>query len=464
MKTNFLCFRNFAKSALMLLLFSIPILGQIRSDTGSNVSGTLTMTDGKVKKEIPLKYVYSTYVLSGAGLQIVLSDKPLPETYEERHRYIEVLSNEGRFNGLVIQIDTKSKKVEGSTVYSELSLDPSSGTTQAWGSSDARKQVFEPKVMNAKTVTGTLYSNSILGGNNAKDSFQYRATFTVKVETNGFAFQEGKNDEPNKAYLNFYKAVQAGDLQKVKKLIAADYVDVFEGAKGQTKLSMLKSFIKVFSAVHHSNIYPGGKSATLDAENPRFEEELKKLGLSRSRPPDPSIPREKIPKELVEVRLVLEVEEGQWKVFWVLDGDLQANILAENYKTLKELEAATGEERWELDNAKPLPAGGGDAGKAYLEFCSAEKSGDKKMLLKYLTGEQYTLYSSPDMSISKGVWIWKESSAADYTNLTVTGGMSNGKKAVLKVQALKKGARTIGNVSLVLEGGQWKVDFEDWEN
>ena len=202
MKTNFLSFRNFAKSALMLLLFSIPILGQIRSDTGSTCSGTLSMTDGKVKKEVPLKYVYATYVLSGAGLQIVLSDKPLPENYWDRRRYIEVLSNEGRLSGLVIQIDTQSKNVEVSAVYSELSLDPSSGATEAWRSRDARKQVFEPKVMNAKTVTGTLYSNSI--------------------------------------------------------------------------------------------------------------------------------PREKIPKELVEVRLVLE--EGQWKVFWVLDGDLQANIFAENYK------------------------------------------------------------------------------------------------------------------------------------
>ncbi len=175
-----------------------------------------------------------------------------------------------------------------------------------------------------------------------------------------------------------------------------------------------------------------------------------------------------------EVRLVSE--GGQWKVEWLFLDHATDDLLSQldTYKTREEryTEMAKAEaearrkeeeESWKIENAKPLPAGGGEAGKAYLEFCQSERTGNKKQMVKYLTGAQFDLYNNPGLTITKGAFIWKESSALDYSNIEIVSGMANAEEAVLEVKAIRLGYRTTGKVFMILEEGQWKVNDESWQ-
>ena len=170
------------------------------------------------------------------------------------------------------------------------------------------------------------------------------------------------------------------------------------------------------------------------------------------------------------------LEGGQWKVEWFFLHHDTTDLLSQlnTYKTREEQynESMKAEEEGRrkeeeesrtIENASPLPAGGGDPGKAYLEFCQAERAGNKKQLVKYLTGAQFDLYNHPALTITKGAFIWKESSALDYANLEIVSGVANKEKAVLEVQAIRLGYRTTGTVLMILEEGQWKVDDETWQ-
>ena len=86
---------------------------------------------------------------------------------------------------------------------------------------------------------------------------------------------------------------------------------------------------------------------------------------------------------------------------------------------------------FEIENGTPLAAGGGEPGKAYLEFCAAEKAGNKQAVIRHLRGEQAAFYADPALTITKGAFIWKESSSLHYVGIRVAGGTSNGSRAVL---------------------------------
>jgi hypothetical protein len=163
---------------------------------------------------------------------------------------------------------------------------------------------------------------------------------------------------------------------------------------------------------------------------------------------------------------LLVVEGGEWKIdWWTFFGSDQENLISnvETFKTSEEAERAIEEEYWRIEGTTPLAAGGGQAGKAYLEYCQAERAGNKSAMLKYLTGAQHDLYAEPGLTIKRGATIWKEGSALDYTNIEVLGGRAGAEEALLEVQAMRRGARIKGRVMMILEEGQWKVDREDWQ-
>ncbi|MCI0486948.1 MAG: hypothetical protein L0229_10145 [Blastocatellia bacterium] len=321
---------HFNVHSLFLVLFisGIAGFGQTASNANPHVIGSLIMNDGSTKKEIPFKHAYATYVLPDTLIEIALSDKPLPEQYEERATYINVLRKEGRFNGLVLKV--RNEKIEQSQAYSEISKNPQRDNRLGglWYASK-RKQVFELTSMEKGVLSATI-SSSVLAdesGIGKRGSYEYSATFKVPVAETLALYETEKNDKPAESYMAFYKAVEAGGLEEARKLIAADYAAAYQGAKAEAKLSKLKPLIKSFSRVVQIQVYKGGKSAKILVENPAYEEELKKWEESSSRSPD------KRPVRLAEVRAV--VEDGRWKIYWVLDTE-QYNMLSGDYLPLYE--------------------------------------------------------------------------------------------------------------------------------
>jgi hypothetical protein len=164
----------------------------------------------------------------------------------------------------------------------------------------------------------------------------------------------------------------------------------------------------------------------------------------------------------------LVVENGQWKIDWQLFQSFDSHTLLhlDTYKTFAERDEEdrqkaaayrkAEEELFRLINAKPLPVGGGDAGKAYLEFCNAEKAKDKATYLKFVTGEQAEFFSKPDKTIGRGGYAWNDNSAVDYQNLKVTVGVTAGNKAVLNVSAAR--SQVYSNFEL-----RWKVIKQVWK-
>lgn len=329
MRLKFVPFRfNICPLVIVICVSGMAAFGQTGSNAAPQVFGTLTMNDGKIKKEIPFKHVYAVYILRNTLMEIVLSDKPLPEQYEERATYINVLKKEGRFSGLVLKV--RNDKIEESNAYSEISKNPQKDKRLGglWHTSK-RKQVFELTAMEKGILSATI-SSSLLAdesriGNSG--SYEYSASFKVHVAETLALYEPGKNDKPSEAYAAFYKAVEAGSLESARRLVAADYASVYEGQKEEARLAKLKLLIKPFSKVAQCDVYKGGKSAKVLAENPNYEEELKKWEESSSRSPD------KRPVRVAEVRAV--IEDGRWKIYWILDQE-QYNMLSEEYIPLHE--------------------------------------------------------------------------------------------------------------------------------
>jgi hypothetical protein len=177
------------------------------------------------------------------------------------------------------------------------------------------------------------------------------------------------------------------------------------------------------------------------------------------------------------------IENGQWKIDWQLLEPFGSHTLLhlDTYKTFAEYveegrqktEASrkAEEELFHLVNSKPLPVGAGEAGKAYLEFCNAEKAKDKATYLKFVTGEQAEFFSKPGKAVGRGGYAWNLNSALDYQNLKVLSGMTQGDKVVLNVTAVQSYPYDkfelrqdgTGKVLMMNEGGQWKVIRQVWK-
>ena len=509
--------------ALLVVTPVLPCVAAPAPDPGGRsgeVIGTLRLQIGKETRTVELKHVYAEADKKYGGITVTFTDQPLPEDPVERCKYSELMSAEGKLHILRLYLEPDGK-VSTSLVYRPITTSPyfdSGGFLfdRSGKEYDVKKQEHTPRndefeevkvrVIGNRTLEGTIRSRLLKdddGGRYPEMKFQYQVKFKAGIaaesDSTARTLPEG-GGEPGKAYLAFYGAVMAADLEKVKQAVTVDQLKAFEGANAKKHLAKLKSLLlplkQVVSPSYATFISNSGRCARLTiSEDPQFVKKYWTEVKLKHTPPAPLTsfalselpwdPQNHMPAprgynrvpQSAYVRLILD--GGQWKidwlqlycepvnVFWHLDA---FQTMEERYEASEKNRAAeepdeseSDAEVFEIENGAPLTAGGGEPGKAYLEFCAAEKSGNKQAILKYLRGEQAALYADPALTITSGAFIWKESSSLDYVGIRVVSGASDGARAVLNVQAVRQGRKSTGKVLMVLEARQWKVDIEKWQ-
>jgi hypothetical protein len=106
----------------------------------------------------------------------------------------------------------------------------------------------------------------------------------------------------------------------------------------------------------------------------------------------------------------------------------------------------------------PLPAGGGDPGKAYLAYLKLA-GGDMKAFLGGITAARAKEASS-DPDFKK---LFPLMQAMQPKGVKVTGGAIDGTNATLLATGKDGDQTSTGTITMVKEGGAWKVDKEEWK-
>lgn len=107
---------------------------------------------------------------------------------------------------------------------------------------------------------------------------------------------------------------------------------------------------------------------------------------------------------------------------------------------------------------KPLPAGGGEPGKAFLANVDAMKKGDVDAMLATASKEQADQIRAERNNPEFGAMIEMMKAFAPKT-VTITGGQDFGDRAELTLTGTdESGDPMTGTVKLVKEGGAWKVE------
>ena len=109
-------------------------------------------------------------------------------------------------------------------------------------------------------------------------------------------------------------------------------------------------------------------------------------------------------------------------------------------------------------NGTPLPAGGGDPGKAYLAYQKALMSGNLAALRKSVGADQAKQMDDPDFPK-----MLKVVQAMQPKNIRITGGSLAGTTATLNATGKEGDSTSTGTITMMLDGGMWKVTKESWE-
>ena len=107
----------------------------------------------------------------------------------------------------------------------------------------------------------------------------------------------------------------------------------------------------------------------------------------------------------------------------------------------------------------PLPAGGGDIGKAYLAFSKNVAAGDMKAVREGASAERAAQMNTPDFKE-----MFPLVQAMEPKDVKVTGGAVDGDNATLTATGTQDGDKATGIISMVREGGKWKVAKESWKS
>lgn len=107
---------------------------------------------------------------------------------------------------------------------------------------------------------------------------------------------------------------------------------------------------------------------------------------------------------------------------------------------------------------KPLPADGGEPAKAYHAYRAHIKKGDIANLRKSLTAERAKETETPEFKE-----MFELVQAMQPASVTITGGSVDGETATLLVTSKENGSNSKGTVTLVRQGGAWKVSKESWK-
>lgn len=107
----------------------------------------------------------------------------------------------------------------------------------------------------------------------------------------------------------------------------------------------------------------------------------------------------------------------------------------------------------------PLPAGGGEPGKAYSAYLKLLAAGDMKGVLGGVSAAR-SQEASSDPDFKKLFPLLK---AMQPTGVKITGGAIDGNNATLLATGKDGDSVSNGTITLVREGGAWKVEKEEWK-
>ncbi|HEX9407115.1 MAG TPA: hypothetical protein VF975_07345 [Thermoanaerobaculia bacterium] len=107
----------------------------------------------------------------------------------------------------------------------------------------------------------------------------------------------------------------------------------------------------------------------------------------------------------------------------------------------------------------PLPAGGGEIGKTYLAFSKSVVAGDMAAVRNGVSAERAAQMNSPDFKE-----MFPLMQAMEPKDIKVTGGAVDGDTATLIATGTSDGDKASGTISMVREGGKWKVAKESWSS
>jgi len=105
----------------------------------------------------------------------------------------------------------------------------------------------------------------------------------------------------------------------------------------------------------------------------------------------------------------------------------------------------------------PLPAGGGEPGKAYLAYQKALMSGNLAAIRKSVGADQAKAMDDPDFPK-----MLKLVQGMQPKNIKITGGSLAGSTATLSATGKDGDATSTGTITMVLDGGVWRVQKESW--
>ncbi|PYQ53769.1 MAG: hypothetical protein DMF59_01005 [Acidobacteria bacterium] len=108
----------------------------------------------------------------------------------------------------------------------------------------------------------------------------------------------------------------------------------------------------------------------------------------------------------------------------------------------------------------PVPAGGGDIGKSYLAFVQNVQKGNMPAVLGGVTAER-AKQMNDDPDFKK---LFPLMQMMEPKNIKVTGGAVDGDTATLTATGSSDGDPATGTVTMVREGGKWKVSKESWNS
>lgn len=114
------------------------------------------------------------------------------------------------------------------------------------------------------------------------------------------------------------------------------------------------------------------------------------------------------------------------------------------------------------ESGTPLPAGGGEPGKAYFEYDKAVRAGDLAKMKSFAADEKMAAQLD-DPQAKEMIAMIKEMRAKD---IKIVKGRMNGDNATLHVEGTSSmgGGKTSGKVDMVKKGGAWKLIKESWSN
>ena len=107
----------------------------------------------------------------------------------------------------------------------------------------------------------------------------------------------------------------------------------------------------------------------------------------------------------------------------------------------------------------PLPAGGGEPAKAYAVYSKALAAGDMAGVKRGVTADRAKEMDSADFKKMFGLI-----QALQPKNVKITGGAIDGDTATLLATGKDESGPTNGTITMVKEGGAWKVKQEEWKS